>query len=1286
MYVWRSKNRRDRRGFLTSGSALWGAPDGSKETSKEDERYRQEHEKEFVGNYKRHMKTLIFEYLSTKHGQIEIQCVGVEIEKANKILRDAEEAEHKKNKSFMPTSVVAAPGMNEKAAIEKIFNKFDSDGSKSIDRQELKVLLSVLKVELTEEKLDKLLRELDADGTEEIEFEEFYTWFVREVHAKRSAWKQFTEGKLFNSSSSNMAFQQMVTEDAMKEFRIVHPPLQPCPDCDYCAVTTTELYRHKQDMEIHKEYRCRQDDLERKALLVDAAFVGAQGRRLLAHRLLYSIDLGGMEPRLRVASLEPYRPRIADPGGHREDQQRRGMMVQGEDPIAGVRAIPRQKGLHRQHRMPGALGSDNQLQDVLADLRHHEIDGIDTVNTEGGSRHVDIKFCWRHACYVGVEIIGEFNGWKPEELLGNPDTREYALVKSLPPGRYRYKYIVDGEHMVDKDASVVHDSDTVRNIIMVCNPQPTRPGGVQRTDKVLLQDFGLGDDGMWTLAASLKTNNVVQVLDLSHNSISDEGMMALGKALSQLLALHTLKLNGNGFGVDGCRYVVEGLCTSTTLLTLEMARNNLGDDSAEQLGRLLTYHHSINALYVDGCYLGNDGMDFIGQALERNRTLQTLSMSGNRIYPLGAGRLAFYLRRNSSLTDLRMDANPLGPDGAQHIGTMLGSNIALKSLSLSNTGMMRGFAHHGLHAITYSLRRNRTLLSVALRNNLITTENVDEIARSLTGNKTLTSMDLSGNTIDSRWFLPDTYIPTGPQTEMPSIRTSLDINIAAKDDPAQLPRVRSVVVQDRDMDDSFEGVWTARHKWKAIVSRMSIHMAEEAEIAKEKERMEDEQHVVEQELQLECVQVNALYASAEGCRMVVAMVKVLNEFCKKLGGTKGLSEELSSCRLAIVAMLMKRHDCDENYFVTIDKVPLIMHCLAVPCGVDDMNELLTETSVTKHGKVGIRRLLRFLIKNQEQLCGRYKMERLRMLSERLMGSSILQQEEVKMIYLDNVTYSKRKEAMNRYREAPFKEPRYFCSICNKRFLNMKEVGKHNAKPKEHRRARLKRTIWLSQRQLILRAKWIMTGTRFPAYYVLNPMIRFHKEISPQIFDTRGREGRPIGVVEPNITVRSEDILGDWMQLRYEDRMGWVQWREGSFNVLIPAMQNIRGFWDDLQTWSKPALYRISDDLPDYAEIKVRQMPLKDAVVCGNLRPGMVVQCWASLGPWIQLRYQHYASVWTLQRSGDRPLLVRLEEAVQKRLEAEFELSVSPLMVPLARVELAELASEIAEDDERSIES
>jgi len=81
---------------------------------------------------------------------------------------------------------------------------------------------------------------------------------------------------------------------------------------------------------------------------------------------------------------------------------------------------------------------------------------------------------------------------------------------------------------------------------------------------------------------------------------------------------------------------------------------------------------------------------------------------------------------------------------------------------------------------------------------------------------------------------------------------------------------------------------------------------------------------------------------------------------------------------------------------------------------------------------------------------------------------------------------------------------------------------------------------------------------------LAPVSTLPDNYIPQIFDSRGIEGRPIGVVEPGRTVRVEDSFGYWVKIRFEDRFGWVLFRTHFRDLLVPACQQVsKRFWDNM---------------------------------------------------------------------------------------------------------------------------
>mmetsp|Transcript_107615 Transcript_107615/g.303055 ORF Transcript_107615/g.303055 Transcript_107615/m.303055 type:complete len:680 (+) Transcript_107615:125-2164(+) len=70
--------------------------------------------------------------------------------------------------------------LNNLCYLKQEFDAYDEDRSGYIDVKELKGLLEKLGEELTDEELDQAFRELDSDGSGDIEFFEFVEWFTSE--------------------------------------------------------------------------------------------------------------------------------------------------------------------------------------------------------------------------------------------------------------------------------------------------------------------------------------------------------------------------------------------------------------------------------------------------------------------------------------------------------------------------------------------------------------------------------------------------------------------------------------------------------------------------------------------------------------------------------------------------------------------------------------------------------------------------------------------------------------------------------------------------------------------------------------------------------------------------------------------------------------------------------------------------------------------------------------------------------------------------------------------------
>ena len=166
MYIWRQQTRRDRRQHLLSGPADWGPSKEAKFSETDDDNLQYEGERKHVAFFRDKIRVTMHEYLNTAKGKEEIELIILELEKQSRIRQDAEQVD--------ADAPLVPEEMKKKKTIHEIFRKYDADGSDSIDKNEIRILLNDLNIKMKDKEFNELIQSLDSDGGGEIEFEEFY--------------------------------------------------------------------------------------------------------------------------------------------------------------------------------------------------------------------------------------------------------------------------------------------------------------------------------------------------------------------------------------------------------------------------------------------------------------------------------------------------------------------------------------------------------------------------------------------------------------------------------------------------------------------------------------------------------------------------------------------------------------------------------------------------------------------------------------------------------------------------------------------------------------------------------------------------------------------------------------------------------------------------------------------------------------------------------------------------------------------------------------------------------
>ena len=672
------------------------------------------------------------------------------------------------------------------------------------------------------------------------------------------------------------------------EYRIVHPPRFVCIKCQVNFKSAKELGDHSTNTSVHLASDLIEADAENRLLCVGQMFRGNKGRTLTANRQMFSTDFTPSASELSLKREMSVRPLLADHGGVRARVQAQGHILTGFDPSQGVRPICRTQGMAKQHKLPIDISSP-KLKDLLLSLSHlrNGAERHDFVTTSAVGEHVSVRFMWKGLTSNMVQLKGDFTGWSPVELKSvDQNLGKNCMIQPLSAGKYRYCYVVDGQDRVDEEASTIEHGEGIFNVISVLNP-PTSKAMSERTSPsdstscaydydgplkdIDLRSSSLCDDGVWALSDQLHYATDVQRIDLSSNNISDEGMQALSQALKFLPNLHTLNLNNNGFAFDGSRYLTAAIGQVHAIKHLQLSNNRLGADGAEAISGLIQFSHQIEVIYLDENMVGDEGVRHISDAVRCCRTLRQLSLNANNITSVGISLLSSALHYNCALTTLSLRHNPLGAEGGRILADLLIVNKCLRNLDISYTDLMRDDSNRGIQAIGYSLGKNKYLRVLKVSGNNINDVVCGQLAFALLDSRGIVELDLSGNSLLSRWFRPilglcvrnkpskegkkifvktrqlgksvtvalgDKYTDSlsGIFATMPTIYDSLERNKSQQLNPALAKLYARTYV---DIEDGFEGIWKNSYcyKWELL------DKSNQTEALKQLKNQDDEEQV-----------------------------------------------------------------------------------------------------------------------------------------------------------------------------------------------------------------------------------------------------------------------------------------------------------------------------------------------------------------------------------------------------------------------------------------------------------
>jgi hypothetical protein len=175
----------------------------------------------------------------------------------------------------------------------------------------------------------------------------------------------------------------------------------------------------------------------------------------------------------------------------------------------------------------------------------------------------------------------------------------------------------------------------------------------------------VGDRGACALAEALKTNSSLTVLSLDHNRITDGGGTALAEALTHNTSLRKLLLDGNTRLTDDTlvRFATS-LKTNNVLQELDLSGLECGPVGGQALGTILMHNRCLRSLECCGmpgklARMGDAGAAALAKALQSNESCTALNIKWHDMTE--AGRRKIQAAVNISTTLVQFS----GPDGVE---------------------------------------------------------------------------------------------------------------------------------------------------------------------------------------------------------------------------------------------------------------------------------------------------------------------------------------------------------------------------------------------------------------------------------------------------------------------------------------------------------------------------------------------------------------------------------------------------------------------------------------------
>ena len=237
-----------------------------------------------------------------------------------------------------------------------------------------------------------------------------------------------------------------------------------------------------------------------------------------------------------------------------------------------------------------------------------------------------------------------------------------------------------------------------------------------------------GADGM---AAVITSNPLLEVLDVEENELLTAGTIKIANALQKIRNLKELWLSNNYITEKAANHIAAVITSNTKLEKLQLDNNLLKTSGICSICNALKKNYSLKAILFGNNDINQDAAECIAEVIHNNPFIECVKLGSNNLQNCGTTHIANALKCLYHLKALSLENNNIGFEAADDIAAVIASNTDLEILWLQDNEL----GSKGTQAICNALEKVNALKGLAMDNNKITEDAIDEIGNQMISKK-----------------------------------------------------------------------------------------------------------------------------------------------------------------------------------------------------------------------------------------------------------------------------------------------------------------------------------------------------------------------------------------------------------------------------------------------------------------------------------------------------------------------------------------------------------------------